>query len=319
MQRPAFDLHSHLYPEWYLDELRERPAPPLVSRSPEGERLVVIPDTEGVPLSPAFWSVDEKIRFMDEWGIEMSLLSPGNPWLTFLAGDERSSRWADRINEDMASLAERSGGRLLTLGVLPASTIGDCVAAVERARERAHVRGFITGSEICGMDLDDDGLDPLWEALEASACILMIHPGMASLSSRRHLFGLTIGVSFPLETTVAASRLLLAGVPSGWPRVKFFLAHGGGALPICLGGWTTFGGRRDAADLARARSRAVSMPTPSFIPPGRRGSRRKHSAMGACCGGRTIPSRFRAATMTYRGRTSRMRLDPSSVLRQPLA
>jgi aminocarboxymuconate-semialdehyde decarboxylase len=101
--------------------------------------------------------------------------------------------------------------------------------------ERAHVRGFITGSEICGIDLDDDRLDPLWEALEASACILMIHPGMASLTSGRHVFGLTTGVSFPLETTVAAARLLLASVPSGWPRVKFFLAHGGGALPYLLG------------------------------------------------------------------------------------
>jgi predicted TIM-barrel fold metal-dependent hydrolase len=129
---------------------------------------------------------------------------------------------------------------------------------------------------------------PLWEALEASACILMIHPGMASLTSGRHVFGLTTGVSFPLETTVAAARLLLAGVPSGWPRVKFFLAHGGGALPYLLG-------RLDHVWGEEGRSG----PRPSeiarrfyVIPPGRRHSRRKHSATGACCGGRSIPSRF---------------------------
>jgi aminocarboxymuconate-semialdehyde decarboxylase len=99
-------MHSHLYPEWYLDELRERSTPPLVSRSPEGERLVVIPDTEGVPLSPAFWSVVEKIRFMDEWGIEMSLLSPGNPWLTFLAGTR--DRLAGRIASTRTWLRSRN-------------------------------------------------------------------------------------------------------------------------------------------------------------------------------------------------------------------
>ncbi len=195
----------------------------------------MIPDTDGVPLTPAFWSVDEKVRYMDEWGIGVSLLSLGNPWLTFLTEYEDSSAWADRINEDLGSIAESSGGRFLTLGVLPVSTITDCIAAVENATDRPHLKGFITGSEICGMALDDDRLDPLWQALDRSGCILMLHPGTGWLKSGRHSLALTVGVSFPVETTVAAARLLLAGIPTLWPRVKFLLSHGGGALPYLLG------------------------------------------------------------------------------------
>jgi aminocarboxymuconate-semialdehyde decarboxylase len=55
------------------------------------------------------------------------------------------------------------------------------------------------------------------------------------LPSGRYAMSLTFGVSFPLETTVAAARLILADVPTRWPRVKFLLSHGGGTLPYLLG------------------------------------------------------------------------------------
>ena len=229
------DIHSHIYPEWYLDELRLRTQVPYIKTGGDGDRLVVIPETEGVPLTPAYWSVDEKLRFMDGVGIAVSLVSAGNPWLGFLDDSVRSPEWANRINLDLSTWSESSPHRLFALGVLPTSSIVHCVQATQAVSQRPSLKGFITGTDICGLGFDEPELDQLWEALDKAGCIVLVHPGAEWLRSARDSLGLTVGVSFPLETTIAASRLLLARVPERFPKIRFLLAHGGGTLPFILG------------------------------------------------------------------------------------
>ena len=228
------DIHSHLYLEWYLDELRKRTEAPCVSEMDGSERLIVIPGTAGVPLTPVYWSIEEKVRYMDAVGIEASLLSPGNPWLGFLE-DAKALEWAERTNLGFASLTESSPDRLYALGVLPMSSIGDCLRALGVIREHPALKGVISGTEVCGLPFDEPELDPLWETLDDLECMVLVHPGAVTMRSPKDGLGLTVGVSFPLETTVAAARLLLAEVPERFPNIRFVLAHGGGALPFLLG------------------------------------------------------------------------------------
>lgn len=232
---PLIDVHSHIYPGWYLDELRRRTKAPYVKSGEREERLIVIPETSGVPLTSAFWSIEEKLGFMDRLGIGVSLLSPGNPWLGFVDDQVLSPEWTDRINLDMATLAGSAPSRLLALGALPASSIEHCVQATEVMAERDSIKGFISGTDVCGLAFDEPQLDQLWEALDGHRCIVLVHPGAAWLSSTVDGLGLSVGVSFPLETTIAAARLLLARVPERFPNIRFLLAHGGGSLPFLLG------------------------------------------------------------------------------------
>ena len=72
---------------------------------------------------------------------------------------------------------------------------------------------------------------------------MLIHPhdpvGQADMRGFGH--GLQVALGFPVETTIAVSRLVLAGVLLRHPNLRLLVSHGGGTLPHLAGrldaGW----------------------------------------------------------------------------------
>jgi aminocarboxymuconate-semialdehyde decarboxylase len=234
------DIHSHIYPRWYLDLLAERKDAPRVDRGPGGERLVLFPSETAVgrgggrPLGDEFWDLARKLAFMNRFGIGRSVLSLGNPWLDIF--DEPTSReLADRVNRELAEIQSGSGSRFGSLGVLPAG-VGDAAPAIRRIIA-LELRGIVTGTRPCGRLLDDPELEVVWNAAEAAGLPILIHPhygvGMAEMGGLGHAG--PVALAFPFETTVAAMRLATAGVLARHPRLQVILSHGGGALPFLIG------------------------------------------------------------------------------------
>jgi 6-methylsalicylate decarboxylase len=105
----TYDLHQHLWPEGFVDALRARTTPPLLS----GDELVT---AEGrFPIDLDAHHPDARIRALDRDGIDVAVLSlQTSLGLDGLAGDEREELegiWADEILELVLS----SGGRFLAL------------------------------------------------------------------------------------------------------------------------------------------------------------------------------------------------------------
>ena len=228
----TIDIHTHLYPEFYLDLLRARSTFPRITANEDGEIIETVIEGRGFPLSSSFWSVEEKLRFMDRWGLHRSLVSIGNPWLRFIADTEESVAVARELNHQYAAIS-KTQSRLEALGVLPSWDLDGAANEVERLAHEGILKGIATGPSVCGRTLDDPAIEPLWERLSAARMIVQIHPGEYALDGA--LLGLTAAVSFPCETTIAAARLLEARVLLRFPGIRFLLAHGGGALPFLLG------------------------------------------------------------------------------------
>lgn len=231
-QMRTIDIHSHLYPVIYLDLLRARSEFPRITRNAEGETFEAVIKGRGFPLTPSFWSVEEKFAFMDRWGIERSLVSLGNPWLRFITDAEESVVIAREVNGQFAATAE-AHSRLDALGVLPAWDLDGALNEADRLAKEGVLRGIATGPTMCGKSMDDPELVPLWERLSSAQMIVMVHPGEVALDGP--LLGLTAAASFPCETTIAAARLLEARVVTRYSGIRFLLAHGGGTLPFLLG------------------------------------------------------------------------------------
>lgn len=229
----TIDVHTHLYPQTYLSLLRARRNYPRVVEAGDGERFEVVAEGQGVPLSPAFWSVEEKFAFMDRSGLSMSLLSLGNPWLRFITDQEEAATVARQINKEFTTLVEAHSTRLNALGVLPSWDIETAAKEIDNLARDGTLRGIATGATICGRRLDDPDLDLLWESLSDAEMVVMIHPGENAVDGAQ--LDLTAAISFPLETTLAGARLLIARVPVRFPGIRFLLSHGGGALPFLLG------------------------------------------------------------------------------------
>ncbi|KAM0716418.1 hypothetical protein Q7P37_007863 [Cladosporium fusiforme] len=249
---PVVDVHTHVYPPAYMALLRSRNAVPYVrsfaeSSNPKEERLVILPaeDTastsRGRPIGPEYYDIEQKVAFMDAHGIDISVLSLANPWLDWLPS-ESAARTAVEINDDVNVMCAKYPGRLFAFGTLPLSApAGEVVKEISRISSLEYMRGVIIGTSGLGAGLDDQSLDPIYAALEAHGQPIFLHPHYGLPSSvygpRAGDYGhvLPLALGFPLETTIAVTRMLLSGVFDRYPKLSVLLAHSGGTLPFLAG------------------------------------------------------------------------------------
>ena len=249
------DIHSHSYPRWYIEMLKERSEIPRVTGSGDDERFVIFPEEDqptsgGRGMTDDYWSIETKLAFMDRHGIDVTVLSLGNPWMEPFAA-EVSLAATRRLNDEFATLGERTDGRIRGMGVLPAGGIDDAVTVIDEIAAERRLRGIVTGTHICGYSFDDASLDPVWAALERTRLPLLVHPHHGSAMDELGGFGhaLPVALGFPIETTVALTRLLFAGVMHRYPELRLVGSHGGGTLPYLVGrldaGWRSDASLKD--------------------------------------------------------------------------
>ncbi|GAA6022513.1 hypothetical protein JCM8202_000495 [Rhodotorula sphaerocarpa] len=257
------DVHSHAYTPSYLALLRAREHPPRLVNGADGQERLVLSEREGEaaeasipqggPFRPQDWEREAKLRFMDNHGIDVSIVSLAEPWLDFLSPRE-AVETARRLNEELEEYCAAPSStskdasdpepfqplakdRLFAFGILPlvpGVDRADVLAAVEQVRQASHLRGVIIGTRGCGKGLDDEELESVYRALSSAGLTAFIHPhGDLGAASGETDYGhaLASGVDLPFETTKAAARLILSGVFDRHPDLKLLLAHSAGALP----------------------------------------------------------------------------------------
>lgn len=229
------DVHSHIYTRTYADYLRTRDAPPRLETQQGQERFVLFPGDSGVWFGPEFTDVEAKLAFMDAHGVGRSVLSLGNPWLDVCEGSE-SAELARQINDELGQIARHPSGRLACMGVLPTLGIESVLETMEGLSAQG-LCGAVISASFLGKNLDDPALETLWEAAADLSMPLFIHPQGGLSDGRLEGYGqaLTLGLSFPFETTVAIARMVLSGAFDRHPGLRVIAAHGGGALPYLTG------------------------------------------------------------------------------------
>lgn len=251
MKTPIVDIHTHVYPPSYVQVLKSRSTIPYIRAFPPSEdlRLVILPaeDTEstsrGRPIGPAYYDIATKIEFMDTHEIDISVISLANPWLDWVPASE-AAETARRVNDEVNDLCAKYPGRLFAFATLPLSG-GSAVIIkeIQRLGSLKYIRGIILGTTGLGNGLDDPNLLPIYGALSDANLPIFLHPhyGLPSsvwgprASDYGHILPLSLG--FPLETTIAITRMILAGVFTSkeGEKLQMILAHSGGTLPFLAG------------------------------------------------------------------------------------
>jgi len=171
---------------------------------------------ETIPPSAVgeFFDVD---RILDQTRADRVILSP---WVQLLDLDARLHN---------AALAERVSDRVAVLGAAPEMT-----ADALRAAMSCGLAGVEVTARVGGEYLGGDRFAPFWAAAEETGALVFVHPSTRGFEGPgEHYLWNTVGN--PLETTITAAHMVMAGVLERHPDLRVLLAHGGGALPALRG------------------------------------------------------------------------------------
>ncbi len=174
---------------------------------------------------------DERVRLMDEQGIDVEVLSI-NPWW-YAADRELAARIIDAQNRGLAALCAARPDRFVALATVAPQHPELAAEQLAEAFKVHRMRGVSLGAVVNQEELASPRLDPFWKAAEALQALVFIHPqGVPQLSSRLQGNGfLTNVIGNPLETTIALSHLIFDGTLDRFPGLRICGAHGGGFMP----------------------------------------------------------------------------------------
>ncbi|KAF1982802.1 amidohydrolase 2 [Aulographum hederae CBS 113979] len=240
------DVHSHLYPQSYLSLLAARTSPPYIAPTPTkpSQHLLYNRPGAGKPITPLLHDITSKQAFMRTHGIDVSILSLGNPWLDFMP-PESATEACRTINTDFDRICrETDDQRFYFFAVLPLSARPEeIISTIRDLRMLPQCKGVVIGTSGLGGGLDDREFLPLFRALAEETLPVFIHPNYGlpfEVYGPRAAAGeygqvCQVALGFPLETTICITRMFLAGVFDSVPDLKVILSHAGGALPFLAG------------------------------------------------------------------------------------
>jgi aminocarboxymuconate-semialdehyde decarboxylase len=176
--------------------------------------LDVRDDTIPASAVGEFFDVD---RILDQTRADRVILSP---WVKLLDLDARLHN---------AALAELVSDRVAVLGAAPEMTADELRAAIG-----AGLAGVEVSARVGGDYLGEARFAPFWAAAEETGALVFVHPSTRGFAGPGdHYLWNTVGN--PLETTITAAHLVMAGVLERHPDLRVLLAHGGGAVVALRG------------------------------------------------------------------------------------
>lgn len=223
------DFHNHFYPAEYLDALRAGPCRVAISADSEGNPVLHSPGDTNVAVR-GHRDIEYRESVLDEVGVDVQVLTLTAPGVQ-IETPETAVRLATAVNDAFARIVEERRSRFSALATLPLNDPGASVTELSRAVRELGLPGAMVFSNVEGVALADERFWPLWERAEELGAVIYVHPTYPVGVEAMTEYWLMPLVGFTFDTTLAAARLVFAGVAERFPGVRWVLAHLGGAIP----------------------------------------------------------------------------------------
>lgn len=193
---------------------------------------------EGSPFMtpvPNMFDWEARIDNMDKARVDLAVVSLTCPNV-YWGGEKVSVQAAHHMNDEFARAQKRWPHRIRWFASLPWQYPKAALAELKRA-VKAGAAGVMAIANVSGRHLTDALFEPIWRAIDDAALPVLVHPGAPPGSSElgMHEFQLSAPIGFTFDTSLAVSRMILAGFFDRHAKLKIIAAHGGGALPYLVG------------------------------------------------------------------------------------
>jgi aminocarboxymuconate-semialdehyde decarboxylase len=229
------DCHAHVIPAAMRTDAVPADWRPRLERA-DGHLVVSFQGQRLTSVPGEFCDVGVMLEQAAAAGVSHLLLSPWILLVPVLADPAEAARLCRLQNESLAQAAADHAGHVYGLGAVPLQDPARSVAELEYLMQLPGLRGVEVPASVAGCYLGDERFGRFWAAAADTGAVVFVHPttrglGVPALTG----YYLWNAVGNPLETTIAAAQLVLAGVLDRHPTLTVLLAHGGGALPALRG------------------------------------------------------------------------------------
>ena len=257
----TIDIHAHVVPEslWKAVEakkewhgFRHEPGEGLGTMVGGGMRT-------DFSTPKVRYSVEERLKDMDEQKVDVQVLSIHTPFVGYHLGAADGLALAREVNDEIAGTVRQNAGRLAGLATLPAQDVKSAIGELERAVTRLGLKGASLDTQVNSEQWDEPRFLPFFKAAESMGAVLFYHPQphhnfLMKRISRHGLFN-SLGVI--LDDAIITAVLICGGVLEKCPDLKVCIAHGGG--PACYAM-----GRLDRGWQGRPQTRSTPKPPSAY-------------------------------------------------------
>ncbi|MDT0269673.1 amidohydrolase family protein [Streptomyces sp. DSM 44915] len=231
---PVVDIHTHAMPVPFLRELAREGLADLSGIAANvltlDPALCGLPRGAPIPLAPEQYDLERRLAQLDTAGVDHHVVAAPPFLFASESDDERLVLDVTRRSNDaLAAFVADSGGRLTGLATVPVGLPG-AAAELARCLDQLGLVGATMGTFGGRRELDHPVNEDLWAALAERRCFTLLHPSRVSARDRLADYHLVQLLGYPVETALAASRLIFGGVLDRHD-LTLCLAHGGGCAP----------------------------------------------------------------------------------------
>lgn len=211
MNYSKVDVHHHIIPEFYEEELKS----------------IGITEVGGVKFPK--WNVKKSLAVMTKNNIEKAILSISIPGVYF--GDkEQSKNLARRCNEYIVELKDEYPSKFGGFASLPLPSVKDSVEEIKYGLDILNLDGVILMSSVDNIYLGDESYKEVFEELDKRKAVVFIHSNTPKEEFDSKL--LNPFYWWFIDTTKTLMSIIKSGFHKDYPNIKYIVSHAGGVLPV---------------------------------------------------------------------------------------
>ena len=206
----VMDVHSHIITSEFVSAL---------------EQEVRLMD-EGFPLPK--YDVTEHLKWMDEAGIETSVL-------TLAAPQPTSAEVVRKSNEAAARIRKEHPGRFMFCAALPLPDVQKAIEEAKYALDVLKADGIKLATNVDGQYLGAPELDTLFAVLNERKAVVILHPHRPEPMNKQVMAQTPLAMQeYLAETARAVTNMISRNELARYPNVKVIVPHCGAYLPLAV-------------------------------------------------------------------------------------